>query len=107
MALPSSLHTNNLGQQANGDPEAELKRYRSVVSVPIFFGPLGEVWGVVSVTTNQPNKFSTHSLDDDVAAQNVETVRILSKMVAVLVACCATSDKESVPPTTDESGEKR
>jgi hypothetical protein len=105
MDLPSSLYTNQLGEQANGDPEAELKRYRSVVSVPIFFGPSKKVWGVVSVTTNQPNKFSTHSVDDDVSAQNVETVRILSKMVAVLAACCATSDRGNVPPATDESGE--
>jgi hypothetical protein len=106
MALPISLHTNNLGHQAGGDPEAELRRYRSVVSVPIFVGPSDEVWGVVSVTTNQPNKFSTHSVDDDVAAQNVETVRILSKMVAVLVACCATNGRENAPPATHESGEK-
>lgn len=95
MALPGSLHTANLGHQAEGDPEAELRRYRSVASVPVFLGPSNIVWGVVSVTTDQPNKFSTQSVDDDVAGQNVETVRILSKMIAVLVACCASIEKRT------------
>lgn len=103
MSLPSSLHASKLGAQAEGDLEAELKRYRSVASVPIFVGDTNEVWGVVSVTTNQPHKFSTHSVDD-VASQNVETVRILAKMIAVLVACCATSSEEDSPSATDESG---
>jgi hypothetical protein len=104
MTLPPSLHTTNLGAQAKGDPEAELKRYRSVASVPIRVGSTDEVWGVVSVTTNQPNKFSTYFGDDDVASQNVETVRILSKMIAVLVACCATSGEEDSQSAAEESG---
>lgn len=104
MTLPPSLHTTNLGAQAQGDPEAELKRYRSVASVPIRVGSTDEVWGVVSVTTNQPNKFSTYFGDDDVASQNVETVRTLSKMIAVLVACCATSEQENVPSVAENGG---
>tara|TARA_R100000935_G_C2839819_1_gene170320 strand:- start:1686 stop:2738 length:1053 start_codon:yes stop_codon:yes gene_type:complete len=104
ISLPSSLHTTNLGAQAKGDPEAELRRYRSVASVPVFLGTSDKVWGVVSVTTNQPNKFSTHSVDDDVAAQNVETVRILSKMIAVLVACCANVNEQIGTSAVNESG---
>ena len=103
MLLPASLHTNKLGAQAKEDPKAELSRYRSVASLPIFVGVENEVWGVVSVTTNQPDKFST-DLQDDVASQNVETVRILSKMIAVLVACYANSGEEAPPSAADESG---
>lgn len=101
--VPDSYHVKNLSEKSP-DQRAELKRYRSVAAVPILVGRSNEVWGVVSVTTDRPNKFSTTSLDDDVAAQNVETVRILAKMIAVLVACCATSHKKAPPSTTVESG---
>lgn len=99
--VPESYHVKNLSEKSL-DQKAELKRYRSVAAVPILVGRNNDVWGVVSVTTDRPNKFSTTFLDDDVAAQNVETVRILAKMIALLVSCCATNHKKASPSTTAE-----
>lgn len=73
--------------KGSGNPREEHGRYRSVAACPILVGENNKFWGVVAVTTDRPGKFSKNDLDD-FSVQNVESVRLLAKMISAIAAAC-------------------
>lgn len=69
----------------NGQQEKvyDAERYRSIVAVPVEVEGLERPWGVIVVTTDQPEHFDP--ADND-GFQNAEPARVLSGMVALAVA---------------------
>lgn len=59
-------------------------RYRSMAAIPIRVGGTQAVWGVVAASSNVPNRFRRDPTNE--RAQNVDTVRTIARMIALLAA---------------------
>lgn len=62
----------------------DLERYRSMAAIPIRVGPDQAIWGVVAASSNFPNRFQRDPTNE--RAQNVDTVRTIARMIALLAA---------------------
>lgn len=60
------------------------QRYVSAAAIPIKVGTNDELWGVVTATSNVAGRFKRNP--HDVRSQNVETVRVLARLIATQVA---------------------
>ena len=60
------------------------QRYVSAAAIPIKVGPHDEIWGVVTATSNVAGRFRRNP--HDVRSQNVDTVRVLARLIATQVA---------------------
>lgn len=61
----------------------DAKRYVSVAAIPIRVGPQDEMWGVVTATSDKAGRWRRVSTDP--AEQNVQSVRVLSQLIAMQV----------------------
>lgn len=62
----------------------DLERYRSMAAIPIRIGPEQTIWGVVAASSNVANRFRRDPTNE--RAQNVDTVRAIARMIALLAA---------------------
>lgn len=62
----------------------DAERYVSAAAIPIQVGAEDRVWGVVTATSDMPGRFKSNPTD--VRSQNVETVRVLARLIASQVA---------------------
>ena len=69
-----------VGKQHDGDTQ----RYVSAAAIPIKVGKADDIWGVVTATSNIVGRFKRNP--HDVRSQNVETVRVLARLIATRVA---------------------
>jgi len=58
--------------------------YVSAAAIPIKIGAKDEIWGVITATSNTADRFKRNL--QDVRSQNVETVRVLARLIASQVA---------------------
>lgn len=63
---------------------SDAERYVSAAAIPIKVGATDEIWGVVTATSNFENRFKRNP--QDVRSQNVDTVRVLARLIATQVA---------------------
>lgn len=68
------------GKRHENDPV----RYVSAAAVPIRLGGANEIWGIVTATSNVAGRFKRNP--HDVRSQNVDTVRVLARLLATQVA---------------------
>lgn len=64
--------------------ETDHTRYVSAAAIPVLVGPKDAVWGVVTATSNVAGRFKRNP--HDAKAQNVDTVRVLARLIATQVA---------------------
>jgi len=62
----------------------DKERYRSMAAVPVRLGDPVEIWGVVAVSSDTPGRF--RRLPGDRQEQAVDTVRLISRMTALMAA---------------------
>jgi hypothetical protein len=55
-----------------------------MAAIPIRVGPSGTVWGVVAASSNVQDRFRRDPSNH--RAQNVDTVRLIAKMIALAAA---------------------
>ncbi|MXO72075.1 GAF domain-containing protein [Alteraurantiacibacter buctensis] len=64
--------------------ETDVQKYVSAAAIPIIVGLEDRVWGVVTATSNIAGRFKRNP--QDVRSQNVDTVRVLARLIATQVA---------------------
>ncbi len=70
-------------QQGN-QPVEDRDLYVSAAAIPIKIGANDEIWGIITATSDKPDRFRRNP--QDVRSQNVETVRVLARLIASQVA---------------------
>ena len=63
---------------------SDKEKYISVAAIPIKVGTQDDVWGVVTATSNKVGRFMRRP--NDIHSQNVDTVRVLARLIASQVA---------------------
>jgi hypothetical protein len=64
--------------------DGDADRYVSAAAIPIRVGVEDEIWGYVTATSNKPGRFKRDPTN--LQSQNVETVRVLARLIATQVA---------------------
>ncbi|MXP10763.1 GAF domain-containing protein [Pseudoblastomonas halimionae] len=64
--------------------DSDKDRYVSAAAIPILIGKSNVVWGVVTATSNASGRFKRNP--SDIKSQNVDTVRVLARLIATQVA---------------------
>jgi hypothetical protein len=62
----------------------DAAKYRAMAAIPIRVGPKGQIWGVVAASSNVQDRFRRDPANH--RAQNVDTVRMIAKMIALAAA---------------------
>lgn len=79
-----SEHSGKYAAPADKRLDNDMRRYISAAAIPILIGTSDKVWGVVTATSNSAGRFRRNP--HDVRAQNVDTVRVLARLIATQVA---------------------